>query len=162
MAGRPKYIKRNSQHTNPQEYELYLRSHYQDILDQLNNFESKTKMFWVIDPWVEEHPEFEFSTYPTQWDQDCVHVFTDDNGVYRNIRLVPRGYEFDSLDQITNNSFPKLKEHNVVASVTPKWPVYELSDFSSTELKEFATENSIALVLYHRSKCKQFKSGTYF
>ena len=51
----------------------------QDILEQLNSYSSSTKMYWVIDPWVEIHPDFDFSTYPTQWDQDCVHVFKDNH-----------------------------------------------------------------------------------
>ena len=136
-SGRPKYIKEIA--CTQQAYDKLYLDPEQDILEQLNSYSSSTKMYWVIDPWVEIHPDFDFSTYPTQWDQDCVHVFTDEHGVYRNIRLVPRGYEFDSLAQITNNSFPKLKQHNVVASITPKWPVLELTGFDPDELKNFAS-----------------------
>lgn len=135
-GGRDKYIKEIA--SIQKVYDILHLDPEQDILEQLNSYSSSTKMYWVIDPWVELHPDFDFSVYPTQWDQDCVHVFTDDNGVFRNVRLVPAGYEFDSLQQITNNSFTKLKEHNIIASVTPKWPVLNFSESTPSELQSFA------------------------
>lgn len=136
QSGRPKYIKEIA--STQKVYDILHLDPEQDILEQLNSYSSSTKMYWVVDPWVEIHPEFNFGIYPTQWDCDCVHIFTDDKGVYRNVRLVPAGYEFDSIDQITNNSFPKLKEHKIVASTTPVWPVLELKEFDANYVREFA------------------------
>ena len=135
--GRGKYIKEVG--SVQKVYDVLHLDPAQDILEQLNNYKSTTNMYWVIDPWVEIHSDFNFSIYPTQWDQDCVHLFTDEHGVYRNIRLVPKGYKFDSLEQITNNSFDKLKEHKIVASITPKWPVVNLNTFDSSELADIAS-----------------------
>ena len=136
-TGRPKYIKKIASIQKP--YSVLHLDPGMDILEQLNGYQSNTKMFWVIDPWVELHPDFDFSVYPTQWDQNYVHVFKDENSTYRNVRLVPSGYEFESLEQITNNSFPDLKEHNIVASITPQWPVMNMATQTSTELLEFAS-----------------------
>ena len=135
-TGRPKYIKKVA--SIQKVYDILHLDPATDILEQLNGYQSKTKMFWMIDPWTELHPDFDFSVYPTQWDQNCVHVFKDETGTYRNVRLVPSGYEFESLEQITNNSFPDLKEHNIVASTTPQWPVLHMKTQSSSELREFA------------------------
>jgi hypothetical protein len=131
-SGRPKYIKEIA--STQKAYDVLHLSANLDILEQLNGYNSSTKMYWAIDPWVELSPDFKFDVYPTQWDQDCVHVFMDDHGVYRNVRLIPAGYQFDSLEQITNNSFPKLKQHNIIASVTPQWSVYNLKNYTSKEL----------------------------
>jgi hypothetical protein len=135
-TGRPKYIKKVA--SIQKMYDILHLDPAMDILEQLNGFQSNTKMFWVIDPWTELHPDFDFSVYPTQWDQNCVHVFKDENGTFRNVRLVPSGYEFESLEQITNNSFADLKEHNFIASTTPQWPVLHMKTQSTSELTEFA------------------------
>ena len=139
-GGRDKYIKQIA--SIQKVYDILHLDPTQDIIEQLNNYNSSTKMYWVVDPWVEIHPDFDFSFYPTQWDQDCVHVFTDENGIFRNVRLVPSGYEFENLEQITNNSFTRLKEHKVVASVTPEWPVYNFVEGTQSELREFANDTS--------------------
>ena len=135
-SGRPKYIKQIA--SIQKVYDIIHLDPTQDILEQLNGYSSSTKMYWVIDPWVELHSKFNFDVYPTQWDQNCVHVFMDHQGVYRNVRLVPAGYQFESLEQITNNSFPKLKQHNIIASVTPQWSVYDLKNYTSKELHNIA------------------------
>ncbi len=135
-TGRPKYIKKVA--STQKVYDVLYLNPEQDILEQLNSYSSSTKMYWVVDPWVVIHPDFNFGIYPTQWDCDCVHIFTDEKGAYRNVRLVPEGYNFDSIDQITNNSFPKLKEHKIVASTTPIWPVLEMKDFDANYVREFA------------------------
>ncbi len=134
-TGRPKYIKQIA--STQKSYDILRLDPANDILEQLNSYESTTKMFWVIDPWVDIHPEFKFDVYPTQWDQDCVHLFTDDRGRHTNVRLVPQGYEFKSLKQIADNSYPKLKEHNTVASVTQSWPVLELKSWDTDQLRGF-------------------------
>ena len=133
-TGRPKYIREPA--CTQKEFDILYLDASQDILEQLNTYQSSTKMFYVVDPWVQLHPDFKFDVYPTQWDQDCVHVFTDENGEYRNVRLVPMGYHFESLEQITNNSFHKLKEHLIVASKTPEWPVVKLQDVTVTEIQQ--------------------------
>ena len=135
-GGRDKYVKKIASYQK--EFQTVRLDASGNILEQLNNFESQTKMFWVIDPWVELHPEFDFGIYPTQWDQDCVHVFKDDKGAYRNVRLVPQGYEFKSLEQLADNSYPKLKEHNIIASVTPQWPVLTMNTPDKSILSNFA------------------------
>ena len=135
-SGRPKYIKQIA--SIQKVYDIIHLDPTQDILEQLNGYSSSTKMYWVIEPWVELHSEFKFDVYPTQWDQDCVHVFMDHQGVYRNVRLVPAGYQFQSLEQITNNSFPKLKQHSIIASITPQWSVYDLKNYTSKELHHIA------------------------
>lgn len=136
QKGRPKYIKQIA--STQKVYDILHLNATHNIIDQLNTFQSNTKMYWIIDPWVELHPEFDFSIYPTQWDQDCVHIFMDDKGEYRNVRLVPQGYQFKSLEQLADNSYPKLKEHNIVASVTPHWPVLTLSAPDKSILSNFA------------------------
>ncbi len=130
-GGRDKYIKERGCTRKPLDI-LYLDPK-QDILEQLNNFESSTYMYYVIDPHVELHPEFKFEVYPTQWDQDCIHLFKNQQAEYRNVRLVPKGYVFDSIDQINNNSYDKLKEVDLVASVNREWPVYYMEELSSEE-----------------------------
>lgn len=137
VSGRPKYIKTIASTQKP--WDVLQLDATSDILTQLNTFQSTTKMYWVIDPWVEIHPDFDFGVYPTQWDCDCVHIFQDDNDEFRNVRLVPQDYVFDSLDQITNNSFPKLKQHNITASQTQTWPVLYMKTQTSQELCEFAS-----------------------
>ena len=137
-SGRPKYIKEIA--STQKVYDVLYLDPEQDILEQLNSYSSSTKMYWVIDPWTELHPDFDFSVYPTQWDQDCVHVFKDDQDQYRNVRLVPKEYVFKNLSEISNNSFTKLKEHNVVASVRHAWPVVQLTSWDASELQNQTSE----------------------
>ena len=131
-GGRDKYIKQTGSVRKPLDV-LYLAPP-SDIVEQLNNYESSTYMYYAVDPNVKVSPDFDFGVYPTQWDQDCVHLFKNSDGTFKNIRLVPRGYQFKSLDQITNNSYDKLKEHDIVASINREWPVYYLK---SLDAKEF-------------------------
>ena len=111
-----------------------------DILEQLNSYQSKSYMYYVVDPNVKVHPDFEFDYYPTQWDTECVHVFRNNTTGFRNVRLVPAGYEFESLDQITHNSFPILKEMDIVASIDTDWPVYELTTLDESEFLEIRSK----------------------
>jgi hypothetical protein len=93
-------------------------------------------MYWVVDPFTKVQSDFKFDYYPTQWDQQNVHVFADEDGNYRNIRLYPRGtFNKDySLAEIENNSFEKLKQINTIGSLRPTWPVVHLQDVTKTEL----------------------------
>ena len=131
-GGRDKYIKSIGSTRKPLDV-LYLDAS-KDIVSQLNNYESSTYMYYIVDPHVKLNPQFDFGIYPTQWDSDCVHLFKNSDGSFKNVRLVPAGYEFESLDQITNNSYDKLKEHDIVASINREWPVYQLTD---TDAREF-------------------------
>ena len=130
-GGRDKYIKITGSTRNDLDV-LYLDSKT-DILEQLNKFESGTYMYYVIDPHVKLSADFNFDVYPTQWDSDCVHLFKNSDGSFKNVRLVPKGYQFVSLDQITNNSYEKLKEHDIVASINREWPVYHLDKLDARE-----------------------------
>jgi hypothetical protein len=70
-------------------------------------------MYWVVDPFTRVDPDFKFDYYPTQWDQQNVHVFADEDGTYRNIRLYPKGTFANSTltdKDVANNSFEKLKQ----------------------------------------------------
>jgi hypothetical protein len=74
-------------------------------------------------------PDFDFDYYPTQWDQHCVHVFQNQDGEYKNVRLVPKETFLENNytdDQIANNGFENLKLINTVASIKPEWPVIHL------------------------------------
>ena len=137
QSGRPKYIKQIASTQMP--YDILRLDPEQDILAQLNSYSSSTKMYWVIDPWVEVHPDFDFGVYPTQWDCDCVHIFQDDGELFRNIRLVPHGYVFESLTEITDNSYTKLKKHNIIASKVKSWPVLQLESWDAKQLTDFET-----------------------
>jgi hypothetical protein len=141
QSGRDKYIKTVGS-TRKNLDILYLDSST-NIIDQLNNYESSTYMFYVVDPNVTLNPNFKFDIYPTQWDKDCVHLFKNSDGTFKNIRLVPANYKFESLDQLTNNSYDKLKEHDIVATINREWPVHYLKSLDSSEfhaLRKTVTE----------------------
>lgn len=131
VGGRDKYIKQTGSTRRDLDV-LYLDSKT-DIITQLNEFDPGTYMYYVIDPHVKLSADFNFDVYPTQWDSDCVHLFKNSDGSFKNVRLVPKGYQFVSLDQITNNSYEKLKEHDIVASINREWPVYYLDKLDARE-----------------------------
>jgi len=134
--GRPKYI-REPACTQKQYPVIYLDPQL-SIVEQLTHTNSTVanSMYWVVDPFTKVQPDFKFDYYPTQWDQQNVHVFADEDGNYRNIRLYPRGtFNKDySLAEIENNSFEKLKQINTIGSLRPTWPVVHLQDVTKTEL----------------------------
>ena len=135
--GRPKYI-REPACTQKQYPVIYLDPQL-SIVEQLTHTDSTVtnSMYWVVDPFTRVHPDFKFDYYPTQWDQNNVHVFADEDGNYRNIRLYPKGTfakEY-TLTEIENNSFEKLKQINTVGSLRPTWPVVHLKDVTKVELE---------------------------
>ena len=134
--GRPKYI-REPACTQKQYPVIYLDPQL-SIVEQLTHTNSTVdnSMYWVVDPFTKVQSDFKFDYYPTQWDQQNVHVFADEDGNYRNIRLYPRGtFNKDySLAEIENNSFEKLKQINTIGSLRPTWPVVHLQDVTKTEL----------------------------
>lgn len=135
--GRPKYIREAACTQKP--FAVFQLDPQLDIIEQLAHIDStvENSMYWVVDPFTRLHPDFKFDYYPTQWDESTVHVFADEDGVYRNVRLYPRGtFANNTLTSkdIANNSFEKLKQINTIGSLRPQWPVVHLRDVTKTEL----------------------------
>ena len=134
---RPKYIRETA--SRQKEFPVYNVDPTSNLIIQLQNY-SKTVInshFWVVDPHTEIAPDFIFDYYPTQWDKDNVHVFQDQDGNYRNIRLYPREF-FENFTEITdediaNNSFDNLKLMNTIASMRVSWPVLHLADMDKDQ-----------------------------
>lgn len=89
--GRPKYIRKAVSTQNL--FEVAHLNSSSNILEQLLQVDSTTpnSMFWAVDPDVKVPEEFLYDYYPTQWDQKNVHVFTDNEGNHRGVRLYPKG-----------------------------------------------------------------------
>jgi len=135
--GRPKYIREAA--CTQKEFPRFELDPQLDIIEQLTHIDStvENSMYWVVDPFTRINPDFKFDYYPTQWDQQNVHVFADEDGAYRNIRLYPKGtFANTSITDkdVTNNSFEKLKQINTIGSLRPQWPVLHLKDVTKTEL----------------------------
>lgn len=141
--GRPKYIRAPA--CTQKQYPVIYLDPQLSILEQLTHTDSTVtnSMYWVVDPFTQVHPDFKFDYYPTQWDQNNVHVFADEDGNYRNIRLYPKGTfskEY-TLTEIENNSFPNLKQINTIGSLRPMWPVVHLQDVTKSELTNALQES---------------------
>jgi hypothetical protein len=135
--GRPKYIREPA--CTQKEFPLFELDPQLDIIEQLTHIDStvENSMYWVVDPFTRVNPDFKFDYYPTQWDQQNVHVFADEDSNYRNIRLYPKGTFANSTltdKDVANNSFEKLKQINTIGSLRPQWPVLHLQDVTKTEL----------------------------
>ena len=89
------------------------------------------KMFWVLDSSVVLHDEWDFSYYPSQWEQNFVHVFQNTNGEYRDVRLVPTNFIEDNADltlsDFTYNNLENLKYIDIIATTIREWPVIKLN-----------------------------------
>ena len=140
--GRPKYMREPActqkpypiYNLTPDDYKNGLQSTYERLSGM-----SKLDMYWVVDAFTQVNQDFDFSFYPTQWDKNNVHVFSTDEGEYRNIRLVPKNAFIDNNytdKEIANNSFKNLKEINIIGSVKPKWPIIRLESFNLKEFKD--------------------------
>ena len=145
--GRPKYIREAA--CTQKEFPILHLDPALDIIKQLTHIDNaiENSMYWVVDPFTRINSDFKFDYYPTQWDQQNVHVFADEDGAYRNIRLYPKGtFATNTLTSkdIANNSFEKLKQINTIGSLRPQWPVLHLVDVTKTELvtalQEFANQ----------------------
>ncbi len=137
--GRPKYIRKAVCTQNL--FEVAHLNSNSNILEQLLQVDSTTpnSMFWAVDPDVKVPQEFLYDYYPTQWDQKNVHVFTDNEGNHRGVRLYPKGTFTNNtytLEQIANNSFPDLKLMNTVASVATEYPTERLEHMTVIELQD--------------------------
>jgi len=90
-------------------------------------------MFWVVDLHTQLAPDFNFDYYPTQYDTGYLHVFLNEDGDHKNVRLVPKAL-FDDWeytdDQILNNSLGNIKMMTSVASIRPKWPIIRLDSYN--------------------------------
>jgi hypothetical protein len=137
--GRPKYIREPS--CVQQEYPVYYlqASDYENGLQSVYerlSAQSDSKMYWVVDAFTRLDPDFKFSYYPTQWDQEYIHVFLNEDNAHTSVRLVPK--ELFTTEQYTdkdieNNSFEPLKLINTIASLRPKWPVIHLQSLEKNE-----------------------------
>ena len=135
--GRPKYIREAA--CTQKTFPIFNLDPQLDIIEQLTHIDStvENSMYWAVDPFTRVNPDFKFDYYPTQWDQQNVHVFADEDGTYRNIRLYPKGTFANTTltdKDVTNNSFEKLKQINTIGSLRPQWPVLHLKDVTKTEL----------------------------
>jgi len=144
--GRPKYI-REAASTQCAYNVCYLNAR-EDIIKQLEDFDAKsdTKMFWCVDPHADISSEFNFDYYPSQWDQNNVHVFLQHsiNGEPGGVRLFPQGTFNRSHDisvaDLDNNTFENLKQINTVCTTLQTWPVHQLSDMTLSELTEIISQ----------------------
>lgn len=144
--GRPKYMRSAACTQLP--FPVYHLSPGRPVIEQLTAFDRETdnSMYWVVDPYTRINPDFQFDYYPTQWDEQTVHVFADEDGAYRNIRLYPK-HTFTADCAITerdvaNNSFAALKQINTVGSLRPKWHTLQLKSVTRTELLEALQESA--------------------
>lgn len=134
--GRPKFIREPA--CTQREYPVYHleASDYTGSLDAAYRrlcAATDTSMFWVVDLHTQLTPDFSFDYYPTQYDQGYMHVFLNEDGEHKNVRLVPKELfeEWEYTDeQILNNSLGNLKLMTVEASMRPKWPIIRLDDYN--------------------------------
>ena len=137
--GRPKYIREPAcvQNEYPvyylqaSDYEHGLQSVYERLSAQSNS-----NMYWIVDAFTQIEPDFNFGYYPTQWDQEYIHVFLNQDNAYTSVRLVPRQMFIDNEytdKEIENNSFENLKQINTIASLRPIWPVIHLQSLEKNE-----------------------------
>ncbi|MDA8842164.1 hypothetical protein N9N08_00630 [bacterium] len=137
--GRPKYIRESAStqrkypvyYLQPEDYNGALQEAYGRLATQ-----SDTDMYWVIDAYTQLDEDFKFDFYPTQWDKNNVHVWQNEDGEHRNVRLIPTNTFIDkeyTNKEIANNSFDKLKLINTIASLKPNWPVVHLQSLEKNE-----------------------------
>ena len=102
-----------------------------------------TRMFWVVDPFVEVDKDFDFTYHPSQYEMDVVHVWEHkgDNRL-SGVRLVPTKQVYQSDRQIFENSFDKLKEMYTVASKDVIWEVVQLKENTVKEIKQILNERT--------------------
>lgn len=118
-------------HLQPDDYKDDLN----DVYARLSS-NATTDMFWVVDAFTVLNKDFNFEYYPAKEEKKYVHVFADQDGKYKNVRLMPRKtfLEKNYTDgEIANNSFEHLKQINTIASLKPKWPVIHLQSLEKTE-----------------------------
>lgn len=139
--GRPKYMMEPG--CVQKEYPTYYIDPEKDAMKQLEDFDRQTKgkMYWVVDAYTKLAEDFDFSYYPTQYDLNKIHVFADEDGEFRNVRLYPKGtfapgHQYSQADVAYNRFTPvqDVKRMTTIASMRPSWPVLEFIDFTVDEL----------------------------
>lgn len=140
---RPKYVKKPA--STQKSYPVYFLDHRKDQLKQLEEFDKKTNatMFYVVDPLIKLKKDFDFSYYPTQWDQSYVHVFLCGRE-HRGVRLYPKGYITKSdltIEDIVHNRMEDIKYLNVDVSERKQWPIEVYQTQTREELKEILQRN---------------------
>lgn len=134
--GRPKYMRTAA--CKQREYPVYYLGsddYKKPLYDAYVRFSTATEtaMFWVVDAYTQIDSDFKFDYYPTQWDKHCIHVFLNEDGEHKNVRLIPKTlfeeWEY-SDEEIANNTFNDLKLINTVASLRPSWPIITLDTFN--------------------------------
>jgi hypothetical protein len=135
---RPKYIKEPACVQKP--YPVYQLDHTLDQITQLEQFDDQTTtdMFYVVDPLVKIKHGFDFSYYPTRWDQNYVQVFLcgDQPG---GLRLYPKDYvkKFNlTAEDIEHNRMEGIKFLNVEATERKAWPIEMFNTQTVQELAE--------------------------
>ncbi len=107
-----------------------LKETYERLAEQTDS-----KMFWVVDAFVEVNKDFDFSYMPSQFDLDVVHIWKHaSTSRQTGIRLMPTLQQYDSSKQINENSFAKLKQMPEIATKDPVWPVERFNKVSVKEL----------------------------
>ena len=121
----------------------------QDIQEGLKNTyqklsaQTETRMFWVVDAFVQVNDDFEFTYTPSQFDTDVVHVWKHaSTSRQTGVRLMPTSLTYDSDMQINDNSFAKLKMIPTVASHDPVWPVEQFDTVCTDSLQQILKKHS--------------------
>lgn len=86
-----------------------------------------TKMFWVVDGDAEIVDTFDFSYRPSEWDEDCVHVWRSLNPInnlqygYGGVKLLPRKLTLNmdvSKPDMTTSISTKFKPIKEISNIT--------------------------------------------
>jgi hypothetical protein len=59
---------------------------------------SMSKFFWVIDEDFNINKDFKFDYRVTEWDEEYVHVFKQEDGTYGGLYLIPKKYRITSKE----------------------------------------------------------------
>ena len=114
-----------------------LKHTYEKLAEQ-----TETRMFWVVDAFVQVCDDFEFTYSPSQFDTDVVHIWKHaSTSRQTGVRLMPTSLDYDSDIQINDNSFAKLKQIPQVATQDPVWPVEKFDTVSIDELQNLLTKH---------------------
>ena len=115
-----------------------LKLTYEKLAEQ-----TETRMFWVVDAFVEVNDDFEFTYSPSQFDTDVVHVWQHSgDSRLSGVRLMPKNQEYINDRQIFENGFSKLKEMNTAVSNDQAWPIVELKHNTVDEVNTLLSEHT--------------------
>ena len=117
-----------------------LKETYQRLSDQ-----TETRMFWVVDAFVNVNEDFDFTYAPSQFDTDVVHVWKHaSTSRQTGVRLMPTDLQYDSDLQINDNSFAKLKKIATIASHDPVWPIEKFETVDVENLRSMLEKHNSA------------------